>query len=122
MKTKNIIWSRALALLLVFATLFSYAVMEANAASIQDGAQSAHMTLGHRETILEISAGTKLRACAYNYTTDNGIQGVSYCVNHGLDFTDKELPITGKYMDSPVTGGSTPTATPSIPSQEIWSF
>ena len=97
--------SRALALLLTFVTFFTLFTIGANAASIQDGATTASMTLGHKETILETTAGTMLRACSYKYTTDTGLSGIAYCVDHGLDFTARTLPITGKYTSSPVTAG-----------------
>lgn len=105
MNTKITSGRRAAALLLFFVLLVSLMTGISNAASIQDGAKSASMTLGHRKTILETTAGTRLRACAYSYTTDNGLTGVGYCVDHGLDFTSRSLPITGKYLSSPVTAG-----------------
>lgn len=93
------------AFLLFLSVIFSLFTVPTFASSIQDGATTATMSLGHRETILETSAGTRLRACAYNYTTDNGLSGTAYCIDHGLDFTSKTLPIDGKYLSSPVTAG-----------------
>lgn len=94
-----------MSLLLVFVTVLSFMTLSASATSIQDGATTASMTLGHKEIILETTAGTMLRACSYQYTTDTGLSGVAYCVDHGLDFTARTLPITGKYTSSPATAG-----------------
>lgn len=105
MKTNSSHGRRAAALLLFFALLVTLLTCTAFGASIQDGATTASMTLGNRETILETTTGTRLRACAYTYKTDTNLSGVAYCIDHGLDFTGKTLPISGKYLSSPKTAG-----------------
>ena len=102
---QNGIFKRALALLLALTTLLSLLTVGASAASIEDGSKTAAMTLGPGHHYLTTTAGTSLGAWAYSYATNDGITGVAYCINHGLHFTAKTLPITGKYTASPKTAG-----------------
>lgn len=96
---------RALALLLAFVMTISLLSVGASASSIEDGSRTATMTLGKGQFYLRTTAGTTLGAWGYTYTTDDGLTGPAYCVNHGLHFTNRTLPIEGKYTTSPQTAG-----------------
>ena len=120
MKMKPHLLKRVLALLLALTSLLSLLSVGASASSIEDGSRTATMTLGKGQFYLRTTAGTTLGAWGYTYTTDDGLTGPAYCVNHGLHFTNRTLPIEGKYTTSPQTAGvyangyPTPTAIRSI--------
>lgn len=78
----------------------------ANAASIADGSKTCTVALAPVHTYLQTTAGTWLRACGYDYTTNDGLTGPAYCIDHGLAYTGKVLPITGKYEASAKTAGA----------------
>ena len=99
--TKN----RLLALMLAVVTLFGLCA-PAQASSIADGTQTCTVALGMRNNYLITTAGTTLRAGDYTYTTNDGLTGAAYCIDHGLDYTDEVLPVTGKYTTSPATAGA----------------
>ena len=105
MKTRPYLARRALALFLALTTLLSLLTVGATAASIEDGSQTASMTLGKGQFYLKTTAGTSLGAWSYTYTTNDGLTGPGYCVGHGLHFTSRALPIDGKYKTSPQTAG-----------------
>ena len=105
MKTRPHLVKRALALLLALSTLLSLLSVGASAASIEDGSRTAAMTLGKGQFYLHTTAGTALGAWSYTYNTDDGLSGPAYCIDHGLHFTDRTLPIDGKYTSSPKTAG-----------------
>ena len=105
MKTRPHLLKRALALFLAFTALLSLLTVGASASSIEDGSQTASMTLGHGQFYLKTTAGTSLGAWSYTYTTNDGLTGPAYCVDHGLHFTSRTLPIDGKYTTSPQTAG-----------------
>ena len=105
MKTRPHLVKRALALLLTLSTLLSLLSVGASAASIEDGSRTAAMTLGKGQFYLHTTAGTALGAWSYTYNTDDGLSGPAYCIDHGLHFTDRTLPIDGKYTSSPKTAG-----------------
>ena len=105
MKTKSNLVKRALALLLALASMLSMLTVGVFATSIEDGSQTAAMTLGHGQFYLQTTAGTSLGAWSYTYTTNDGLTGPGYCVGHGLHFTSRSLPIDGKYSTSPQTAG-----------------
>lgn len=77
----------------------------AEAASIADGSKTATISLEERHTYLTTTAGTALGATSYEYKTNDGLTGPAYCIDHGLAWTNKALPITGKYTTSPQTAG-----------------
>lgn len=97
--------TRLLALALAVVTLFGLCA-PAQAASIGDGSKSCTVALGMRNNYLVTTAGTTLGAGNYTYTTNDGLSGTAYCIDHGLDYTDAVLPITGKYIASPATAGA----------------
>ena len=102
-KTKS--GTRVLSLLLALLMLTGLLPLPANAASIGDGSTSCNVTLGPGEYYLKTTAGTKLGAWSYTYTTNDGLTGPAYCINHGLHFTSRTLPIDGKYTSNPKTAG-----------------
>ena len=102
---KTAMKNRLVALLLAVCTVFGLCV-PAQAASIGDGSKTCTVALGTRSNILETTAGTILRAGDYTYTTNDGLSGPAYCIDHGLEYTDRVLPITGKYTASPAAAGA----------------
>ena len=96
---------KMLALVLVFCTLLSICTMSASASSIADGSKTCTVAPAVRHTYLTTTAGTSLGASGYTYTTNDGLTGPAYCIDHGLAWTGKSLPITGKYHASPATAG-----------------
>ena len=82
MKTDTNYGKRALALLLAFVMTISLLSVGASASSIEDGSRTATMTLGKGQFYLRTTAGTTLGAWGYTYTTDDGLTGPAYCVNH----------------------------------------
>lgn len=106
--------NRLLALALVFCTMLSICTIPASAASIADGSKTCSVALAPVHNYLQTTAGTWLRAGGYNYNTNDGLAGPAYCIDHGLSFTDKVLPITGKYDASPPLPEPSPTDTLSI--------
>ena len=111
--TKTQSGTRVLSMLLALLMLASLLTFSASAASIGDGSTSCHVTLGPGEYYLKTTAGTKLGAWAYSYTTNDGTSGAAFCVNHGLHFTSRTLPIAGKYTASPQTAGALANGYPS---------
>ena len=98
--------NRLLALVLVICTILGLGGIPAQAASIADGTQTCTVALGMRNNYLVTTAGTTLRAGDYTYTTNDGLSGPAYCIDHGLDYTDEVLPVVGKYTASPATAGA----------------
>lgn len=96
---------RLLALALVACTFLGLG-FPAQAASIADGSKTCSVALAPVHNYLTTTAGTSLRAAGYNYTTNDGLTGAAYCIDHGLAYTGKTLPITGKYTASPATAGA----------------
>ena len=105
MKSKSYLVKRAFALFLTLATLLSLLTAGASASSIEDGSRTASMTLGSGRFFLYTTAGTSLGAWSYTYTTNDGLTGPGYCIDHGLHFTNRTLPIAGKYTSNPKTAG-----------------
>ena len=100
---------RALSLALAVITIFSVAVMPAQAASISDGnSDTVTITTGTRHTYLETTNGVSLAGEACTYLTNDGITGPAYCINWGLKnvLSTKALPITGLYTSNPKTIGA----------------
>lgn len=96
---------RLLALVLVVCMAFGLGI-SAQASSIADGTKTCTVALGMRNNFLVTTAGTTLRAGDYTYITNDGLTGAAYCIDHGLDYTDRVLPVTGKYTASPATAGA----------------
>ena len=98
--------TRALSLLLAILVVIGLLPMAANAASIEDGSKTATIAPVERHHYLKTTAGTSLGASAYQYTTNDGLSGAAFCIDHGLNYASKALPITGKYSTSPKTAGA----------------
>lgn len=104
---------RIVALALAVCSILSMFVT-AEAASIADGSKTATISLEERHSYLTTTAGTSLSATSYKYTTNDGLTGPAYCIDHGLDWTNKPLPITGKYTSSPQTAGVFANGSPQL--------
>ena len=74
--------ARLVAFLLAILTLTSAFPITIFAGSIGDGSRTAHMTLGSRKYYLTTTAGTRMGASSYTYTTNDGLTGPAYCINH----------------------------------------
>ena len=105
---------RLLALVLVACTMLGLGVT-AQASSIADGSKTCTVALAPIHNYLETQLGTYLRAGGYIYTTNDGITGPAYCIDHGLAYTNKVLPITGKYNANPATAGAFSSGYPQTP-------
>lgn len=92
--------------MLVMVTFLSMLSLPASAASIADGSKSCTVSIGERNHYLTTTAGTALGATSYQYTTNDGLTGPAYCIDHGLGVTTASLPITGRYTSSPPTAGA----------------
>lgn len=97
--------NKLVAMLLAICTVLGMSI-PASASSIQDGSKTCSVDDAPVHTYLQTTAGTWLRACGYDYTTNDGLTGPAYCIDHGLYYTGKVLPITGKYTVSPQTAGA----------------
>ena len=73
---------RLTALVLVLVLLVGAFPFTASAASVAEGSQTATIAPVERHYFLTTTAGTSLGASAYQYTTNDGITGPAYCVNH----------------------------------------
>ena len=104
--------TRWIAFVLAALMLIGLFPMSVFAASIADGSATATISLGNRNYYLKTTVGTSLGASAYQYTTNDGITGPAYCINHGLNYTSRTLPITGKYTASVATAAAFATGYP----------
>lgn len=107
--------SRAVAMLLALATMFSLLVSPASAAvppdnsgSIADGSSSVTIDQGSYIRVLNKSTGGTIGGSSWTYTSDKGLTGPAYCVNWGLNAVSptKRLEITGRYDRNPQTMGA----------------
>ena len=98
--------TRWMAFVLAALMLFGLLPMSAFASSIGDGSATAALSLGNRNYFLKTTAGTSLGVSTYQYTTNDGLTGPGFCLNHGLDYTARRLPISGKYTASPQAAGA----------------
>ena len=105
--------TRFLALFLAVLMLVCSFPLTASAASIGDGSTSCSVSLGPGQHILRTHLGTTLGAWAYTYTTNDGTTGAAFCINHGLHYTARTLPIDGKYTASPQAAGALANGYPS---------
>ena len=88
--------TKAVSLLLAVLFLIGLVPMTASAASIEDGSASCTVANVQRNFFLWTTAGTALGASATRYTTNDGIEGPAYCIDHGLNYASQTLPIEGK--------------------------
>ena len=104
--------TRWTAFLLAALMLLGLLPISANAATINDGSKTATIGPVERYYFLRTTAGTVLGASAYQYTTNDGLTGPAYCIDHGLNYASRALPITGKYTASVATAAAFATAYP----------
>lgn len=97
---------KTIALVLALCMMLSLCVMPAGAISIADGTKTATVGLGDRHNYLQLTTGAYLAGRAFIYTTDDGLTGPAFCINHGLEWTSRALPVVGKYNASPATAGA----------------
>ncbi|MDL2272986.1 Cys-Gln thioester bond-forming surface protein, partial [Oscillospiraceae bacterium OttesenSCG-928-G22] len=105
---------KPLALLLTLVTLLSIAA-PAGATSIGDGSKTVTVATNERHEYLKTTAGNTIGGSFYEYTTNDGIKGPAFCINHGLRTTTKSLTITGRYTSSPQTMGAFANGYPQRP-------
>ena len=87
--------TRWIAFVLAALMLIGLFPMSVFAASIADGSATATISLGNRNYYLKTTAGTSLGASAYQYTTNDGITGPAYCINHVRPEERRHLPLVG---------------------------
>jgi len=104
--------TRVFALLLAVLTLFGILPMTASASTIADGSKTCTIALAERHYYLTTTAGTRLGASAYKYTTNDGLTGPAYCIDHGLNYSSHALEIRGAYTASPHTAAAFATGYP----------
>ena len=98
--------TRALALFLAVVLCLCLLPMTADAATIADGSATCTVNPVGKHRYLYTTAGTILGASYYQYTTNDGISGTAYCVDHGLMYSSHPLEIRGTYTSSPATAGA----------------
>ena len=100
-------WTRLVALVLAALALIGLLPMAAGASSIADGSATCEVTrINERQFLLTTTAGKRLGAFAYRYTTNDGLSGSAYCVDHVLNYAQHTLEIRGEYTASPATAGA----------------
>ncbi len=99
--------TRIVALILVAFTLIGLLPVVTNAATIADGSTTCDVVpINQRQFLLTTTAGKRLGAFAYRYTTNDGLSGSAYCIDHVLNMTQHTLDIRGEYNASPATAGA----------------
>ena len=100
-------WTRMLALVLAALALIGLLPMAAGASTIADGSATCDVVpINQRQFLLTTTAGKRLGAFAYRYTTNDGLSGSAYCIDHVLNMTQHTLEIRGEYNASPATAGA----------------
>ena len=101
-------WTRTLAFCLAVLVLLGVVpMMQAEASSVGDGSTTCEVVpINERQFLLTTTAGKRLGAFAYKYTTNDGITGTAYCIDHVLNFTRHTLELRGEYTASPATAGA----------------
>ena len=110
--TKTATKTKVLSLFLAVLMLVGMLPMSAFAATVGDGSTSCTVSMTERNYFLRTTAGTTLGASSYQYTTNDGLTGPAYCINHGLNLTSRSLPIAGEYTASVATAAAFATAYP----------
>ena len=105
--TKINSWTRIVALFLAALALIGLLPMAAGASTIADGSATCEVVpINQRQFLLTTTAGKRLGAFAYRYTTNDGLSGTAYCIDHVLNMTQHTLEIRGEYTASPATAGA----------------
>lgn len=103
MKHKH--FNRLLSMLLVVATLFGILAVPASAASLESSGTVTIQQAGYGKYLSKTTGGT-IGGGYWKYTSDNGLTGTAYCVNHGLKGVSPSKKLTvQEYNRNPQTMG-----------------
>ena len=104
MKHKH--FNRLLSMLLVVATLFGLMAVPASAASLGDSGTVTIQQAGYGNYLSKKNGGT-IGGGYWKYTSNNGLTGTAYCVNHGLKGVSPSKALTvQEYNREPKTMGA----------------
>ena len=104
MKRKHI--NRLLSMLLAVATLFSLLTLPANAASLKNSGTVTIQQAGYGKYLTKTTGGT-IGGGFWKYTSNDGLTGTAYCVNHGLKGVSPSKALTvQEYNRNPKTMGA----------------
>lgn len=104
MKHKH--FNRLLSMLLVVATLFGILAVPASAASLGDSGTVTVQQAGYGNYLSKTAGGT-IGGGYWKYTSNNGLTGTAYCVNHGLKGVSPNKALTVQpYNREPKTMGA----------------
>ena len=99
-------FSRLVSMLLVVATLFGLLALPANAASLADSGTVTIQQAGYGNYLSRSTGGTT-GGGYWKYTSNNGLTGAAYCVNHGLKGVSPSKALTvQEYNRNPKTMGA----------------
>ena len=101
--------NRVITLIITLSMLLAMGTMPAQAASISDGnSKTVTVGMGARNYFLSTTYGNNLGGSYWQYTTNDGIIGAAYCIDHGLaaPSASKPLTISGLMTGSPQTMGA----------------
>lgn len=103
MKHKH--FNRLLSMLLVVATLFSLLAVPASAASLESSGTVTIQQAGYGK-YLGTTKGSSIGGGYWKYTSNDGLTGTAYCVNHGLKGVSPSKALTVQpYNRNPQTMG-----------------
>ncbi len=104
MKHKH--FNRLLSMLLVVATLFGLMAVPASAASLGDSGTVTIQQAGYGNYLSKKNGGT-IGGGYWKYTSNDGLTGTAYCVNHGLKGVSPSKALTvQEYNREPKTMGA----------------
>ena len=104
MKHKH--FNRLLSMLLVVATLFGLLAVPASAATLGDSGTVTIKQAGYGSYLSKKNGGT-IGGGYWKYTSNNGLTGTAYCVNHGLKGVSPSKALTVQpYNREPKTMGA----------------
>lgn len=99
-------FARLLSMLLVVVTMFGVMSLPANAASLNDSGTVTIQQAGYGKYLTKSSGGT-IGGGYWKYTSNNGLTGTAYCVNHGLKGVSPSKALTvQEYNREPKTMGA----------------
>ncbi len=96
---------RVIALLMAVVTIFGVLAVPANAASLKDSGTVTIQQAGYGNYLSKKNGGT-IGGGYWKYTSNNGLTGTAYCVNHGLKGVSPSKALTVQPYDrNPQTMG-----------------
>lgn len=99
-------FTRILSLLLAMTTLFSLLAVPANAASLSGSGTVTIQQAGYGKYLTKSTGGT-ISGGYWKYTSNDGLTGTAYCVNHGLKGVSPSKALTiQEYSRNPKTMGA----------------